>query len=171
MLARLSKIPGVASAQVDATGQHFVLLPKEEADTEIAVDQALQILGTKSRHLQGPEFESLVMNFDLEEIWLSTNNIRSLSLLETRILANRWGGSAATDAGLSSDLALHLSDLLRIELVKEFDRVHAKGGTSERDWYKTAFPAAFERAIARMEMISPSQANSLGASLLRCLNE
>lgn len=102
---------------------------------------------------------------------MGVDNIRGLSLLEARILAVNWARSAAAESGLPDDPASHLTNLLRVELVKELDRVHAEGGTSDRNWYKSAFPAAFERAVAGIKMISPLQANSLRASLLRSLNE
>jgi hypothetical protein len=170
VLARLNQIPGVATAQVDATGQHFVILPTEEADPAVTIDQVLQILGTNSRFLEDPGLENVVVGFDPGEIWMGADNIRGLSLLEARILAANWARSATTESGLPDALASHLADLLRVELVKELDRVHAEGGTSERNWYKRAFPAAFERAIAGMEMISPAQADSLRECLLRSLN-
>lgn len=170
MLARLSKIPHVAAAQVDATGRHFVLLPSEGADPAAVASQALQILGPDSSHLQDPGIESLIGGFDLDELWVSFNNIRRLSLLEARILAANWGESAAREAGLSAQGAMHLADLLRAELMKELDRVHAEGGTSERTWYKRAFPDAFERAVAAMDMISSSQADILRKSLMRSLS-
>jgi hypothetical protein len=170
VLARLSRIPHVAAAQVDATGRHFVLLPSEGADLDAVVAQALQILGTDSSHLKGPGIESQIGGFDLDELWVSSDNIRRLSLLEARMLAANWGEAAAKEAGLSGQETRHLVDLLRAELMKELDRVHAGGGTAERNWYRRSFPDAFERTIAAMEAISPSQAGSLKGSLLRLLN-
>ncbi len=170
MLAQLKKIPGVVTVQVEVTGQYFVIIPTGERDNAFLVEKALEILGAHSVYLQEPESVNLVGGADLEEIWAGPDNIRSLSLLEVRILANNWGGSAASEAGLPPDLAQRLPGLLRVELTKEVDRIHAQGGTSDREWYKRAFPAAFERTIDGLETLAPSQADSLRSSLMYSLN-
>ncbi|HYK88369.1 MAG TPA: hypothetical protein VE398_06345 [Acidobacteriota bacterium] len=167
----MNRIPGVISAQVDVTGRHFVIIPGAEAIEESAIDQAIRILGPNSRDLKDPEFENPNEEYDLEEIWLTADNIRSLSLLEARILANNWGRSAAADADLPDDLALRLASRLRLELTKEFDRIHAQGGTMDRNWYRRAFPAAFERAVHGLSGLSGSQAGCVRDSLLRSLNK
>ncbi len=139
-------------------------------DNAFLVEKTLEVLGADSSHLQDPESVSLVGGADLEEIWTGPDNIRSLSLLEVRILANNWGRSAASEAGLPPDLALRLPRQLRVELTKEVDRMHAQGGTSDRNWYKRSFPAAFERTIAGLETLSPSQSDSVRNSLMHSLN-
>ena len=107
--------------------------------------------------------------FDPCEIWMDTDHIRGLSHLEARILAADWGWRAATAARLPAARASDLVDLLRMELTGEMDRIHARGGTSDRGWFRRAFRSAFERVIAKMGPLSPAKVRSLRQSLQRSL--
>ena len=171
MLARLNLIPAVAEALVDATGRHFVLFPQSGVDLATAAEQILSVLGENSCQeydLRDPgNGEALAIG----ELWFSAKDIRKLSLLEARMLAARWGGRAAADAGLRNEAGLRLSEFLSAELAREFNQVHDRGGTTDGDWYRRVFPAAFERSIARLKAITQSQADALLESLGRSLNE
>ncbi len=167
MLAQLDNITGVAGAQVDVTGRRFVLATTRKCNPEYVVGRALEILGPGCSLQQ----EMASSDEGEEGIWLDSGNIRSLSLLEARILAFRWGAAASKAAGLPDDLSGRLPQLLESELATEFNRVHTSGGAADPGWHRRAFPAAFDRVIAAMRQIVPAQANAVLKSLLGSLNE
>jgi hypothetical protein len=167
VLAQLDAIPGVASASVDVTGRHFILTMQSKADPSRIRGEILKVLGTDAKQLEDPRFAEITPGGGEEELWLDSRNIRKLSLLEARMLSNRWGVAAAAAAGLDPDTAVYLCECLRSEFVREFDRVRNQGGTSDRNWYVQSFPEVFDRAIVRLGKIPPAQAAALRASLLQ----
>jgi len=167
VLAQLDAIPGVESARVDVTGRHFILTIQSEKSPSRITSRILKILGRDTQQLQDPRFAEINPSRGESELWLDSRNIRKLSLLEARMLSNRWGVAAAAAAALDPDTAVYLCECLRSEFVREFDRVRKQGGTSDRGWYVQSFPGVFDRAILRLEEIPPAQAAALRASLLQ----
>ncbi len=167
----MNAIPGVVEVLVDATGRQFAVLPEAGGDAASLIEEALQVLGADSRFAKESEADKPVEGFDPEEVWFGVHNIRGLSRLEARILATRWGETAAEEAGLPESLTPQLSESLRFELDRVFDHVHAQGGSRQRDWYEHVFPAAFERALARVDQLTAPQRDSVHNSLMRLLHQ
>jgi len=162
VLAQLNTIPGVAEVCVDVTGRLFRIVPRPGSDPSRIVSHILAVLGSESRFLRDP---GIRLDSGDDELWLNSGNIRTLSHIEARLLSERWGSEAARHARLDPDTALAMRELLRAELMQEFDRVHKEGGTDDRIWYRNAFPAAFERTLLRLAPITPEQAKAVKDSL------
>ncbi len=170
MLARLNAISGVACSHVDATGQHFLIELGSEANDEKVSAQVVAVLGAGSQKLEAPWDEPHAAGWTRGELWLDSNNILTLSFLEARMLSARWSARAGKELGLPAEAVRELGEVLREELDREFERVHAQGGTSERTWYVRAFASAFDRVADRMKgAISRDQAEALRAVLDRLL--
>jgi hypothetical protein len=150
VLAQLGTLPGVRAAHVELTGQYFILEPLSGRKTAI-VERALGILGPDSRLLDSPWQDEEISSLGKAELWLGSDTIRNLSMLEARILADRWGSAAARSAGLDANATFRLIWMLRRELNCEFNRVHGQGGVADRKWYLEAFPSAFDRLAIRFE--------------------
>jgi hypothetical protein len=155
VLAQLGTLPGVREAHVDPTGQYFLLEPISGRKAAI-VECALSILGPDARLLDSPWQEEEIGSLGKAELWLSKDTIRNLSMLEGRLLADRWGRAAARSAGLDANATFRLIWMLRRELNCEFNRVHAQGGAADKKWYLAAFPSAFDRLAIRFEPYAKS---------------
>jgi hypothetical protein len=172
VLARLSTLAGVTAVHVDVTGQAFVITASATADRDVLAADAARILGPESYRLE-KDWAAWETPGSLNDgTWISSASIRQLSLLEARILSTRWGAAAAKRASLGRIAADHLTLSLRSELVAEFERIHAGGGVTDRNWFKRVFPSAFQRALDRLgteldapalEAVQASLRESLGA--------
>jgi hypothetical protein len=169
VLAQLSTIPGVREAHVELTGQFFILEPLSGRKAAL-VERVLELLGPDSRLLDSPWQEEEIGSLGKAELWLSPDTIRNLSMLEARILADRWGSAAARSAGLDTAATFRLVWMLRRELNCEFNRVHAQGGVTDKKWYLQAFPGAFDRLAIRFEPhAKSSQVETVRKALLAAL--
>ncbi len=144
VLARLQSCPGVDRACVDLTGQYFLIM----ANADLITAGVLQELGAGACAVVSPAKELQIEMFRAGEVWLDCGSIERISMLEARILATKWGGTAAREAGIPVEVAVRVASVLQRELNREFARVHRQGGTSVRNWYKSAFPGAFRRVAA-----------------------
>ena len=170
-MARLESIPAVTAAYVEITGRHFLLIVGTRISAPEATAEALRVLGADSCQLEIPWDEEEISGIGKGELWLTSGNLVSLSLLEARILADRWGRCAAREAKLDHTAEIHFGVILRSELARVFFRVHEEGGVTEPAWYLRAFPAALDRCIARMDQIAvPDQIRVLRDSLFRSLS-
>jgi len=170
VLARLNAISGVACSHVDPTGRHFLIELGSEADAEKVSVQVMTALGAGSQKLEAPWDEPQAAGWTHGELWLDSNNILMLSLLEARMLAARWSAKAGKELGLPGEAVQNLEEVIREELASEFERVHKQGGSSDRRWYVRPFASAFDRVADRMkEVISQNQAEAVRAVLDRLL--
>lgn len=149
VLARLDQLAGVAVARVDAGGRYFVV--DWRAGEAALPEAALALLGPGSYVVTGPRAEAQLSALRQGELWLTAATSIALSWVELRLLANRWGAVAAGEAGLGPVESDELIEALRVEMGREFQRVHDGGGTSDSNWYRAAFPLAWERATASVE--------------------
>jgi hypothetical protein len=172
VLARLNSIPGVAEANVEATGRHFLLVAGSGGNSSDISRKALEILGSDSHRLAADCEEEEIADFSSGGLWFQVGTLLQLSYLEARILAERWGGAAASDSGLQPESAASFATMLRCELARCFARIHTQGGTEERNWYLRDFPDVFAHAISRAGgSITAEQAEALRAALLRLLRK
>jgi hypothetical protein len=167
VLAQLGTLPGVREAHVDPTGQYFLLEPI--SGRKAIVERTLSILGPDARLLDSPWQEEEIGSLGKAELWLSKDTIRNLSMLEGRLLADRWGRAASKAAGLDTNATFRLIWMLRRELNCEFNRVHAQGGVADKKWYVEAFPPAFDRLAIRFEPYAKSNQVELMRKALHAL--
>jgi len=157
---------------VEATGRHFLLMPISDDVTEEVSESAIEVLGEDARRLETDCEQEELADFNSGGLWFEAGGLTSLSLLEARMLAARWGAIAGDEVGLCPDIAARFAIGLRSELSDTLTQVHRQGGARERGWYLREFPAAFERAIGRLKgRLSRPEENALRAALLRLLNK
>jgi hypothetical protein len=162
----------VTEVYVEATGRHFLLIPVSNEVAQGVSQSALEVLGETAHRLESDcELEEF-SDFSSGGLWFQPGSLTSLSLLEARILAARWGTLAAEQAGLRPGIAARFVIGLRSELSEMLLRVHGQGGTRERGWHLREFPAIFDRSIDRLRgCVSSVEEDALRVSLLRLLNE
>lgn len=129
MLVRLDEIPGVEASRVDWTGRRFLLTLQPGSDPDVVAERAAGALGADTLILDDAETLACVDAYRDGEAWMRSGQTLQLSRHEAKVLAERFGGEAAEELGLSPDETRKLVDLFEAELTRTFERRHAgKGG-------------------------------------------
>ncbi|HEU4396084.1 MAG TPA: hypothetical protein VFS92_11000 [Planctomycetota bacterium] len=144
MLAQLEALPGVDEARVDWTGEHFLLLLGEQADPGDVERRVARVLGAAPARLEGAARAEKVASFRRGEAWMRSGETLRLSDEEARVLAVRTGDAIAGEMGLDGVKADALRELLREEIFRAFQRIHAAAGGLEERLERDA-PVVLER--------------------------
>ncbi len=149
VLARLSRIPGVASARVEATGRFFWLSLQPAADAARVAALASGALGSRARVLSPAEAEAQLAAHPHGDPWLGPGEVMALSLVESRVLSVRLSDEAARTIGATAEQREVLAEAIRAELFLAMERVHAEGGRASGGWIHDEWPALAAAAAAR----------------------
>ncbi len=148
VLARLSLLPELARAQVDAAGRLFLLELAPGADPDGALGAARAVLGARARPVANVEgqLESRARG----ERWFTAEDIRGLSYVEARVLAARVCDRVLREVPLELAQADRLEDAAVVEIRAALDRVHDEGGRTSSAWFDPAWPAIAAAIAARL---------------------
>ena len=166
MLARLSAVPGVASARSDSSGRFFWVTPVDGADAAGVQERALAALGAGARALSPDRAVAQLAARDRGDPWLSASEVMALSLVEARLLSVRIAGEAARRAGATPAQREELAEALRVELFGAMERVHDEGGRSSSGWIYKEWPALAAAAVARCGEALPAEVRAAVAAAL-----
>ena len=167
VLARLSGIPGVAAARVECSGTCFLLAGREPGALERAMPAVLDVLGPRTRRLEGEAREVQLARFGAGELWFSKDDIRGLSYVEARILATRMTDVVTAAVDVDAATAARVHDALLQEIVAALDHAHDTGGRSSSAWFWVEWPHIVERVSARLEMTMGAPERRAAAAALR----
>ncbi|WP_242343284.1 hypothetical protein [Anaeromyxobacter terrae] len=148
VLARLSRIPELARAQVDAAGRLFLLELAPGADPDGALAAARAVLGARARPV--PDAEAQLESVPRGDRWFTAEDIRGLSYVEARVLAARVCDRALREVPLETALADRLEDAAVVEIRAALDRVHDEGGRDSSAWFDPAWPGIAAAIAARL---------------------
>lgn len=149
MLARLDALPGVVAARVDSSGRFFWLSVAEGADEEAVTSLATGVLGGRARRLPSPRATGQLASKDRGDPWLGAAEVMTLSFVESRLVAVRISGEAASRTGLTPERREDLAEAIRIELFAAMERVHAEGGRKSGGWIYEEWPSIARAALDR----------------------
>jgi hypothetical protein len=139
-------------AKSDVTARHFAVAVSPEADVATIEREILRVLGPESARLdEGREQRERMRLNQSDELWLTALETPTLSLIESRILADRAGGEAAKAANLDEKTKGLVIDTIQEELATEIEHSANKPGAE-------GFLAATARAFKRLSgTLTPSQ--------------
>jgi hypothetical protein len=162
VLARLSLLPELARAHVDAAGRLFLLELAPGADPEGALGAARTVLGDRARPVA--DVEGQLESRARGERWFTAEDVRGLSYVEARVLAARVCDRVLREVPLELAQADRLEDAAVVEIRAAIDRVHDEGGRASSAWFDPAWPAIAAEIAARLR-------GSVGADRLAALRE
>ena len=140
MLARLDGIPGVSRSRAECSGHSFRLELAEGAPEAVAA-RAAEVLGRGARVLAPGEAEVQHAARRRGEPWLAAEEARSLSYVESRVVAARVSAAVGAAAGLGREERERLAEAVREEMFDHVERLHAglaSPGRFFEDWPELA---------------------------------
>ncbi len=165
VLARLSQLPELAGAHVDAAGRLFLLELAPGAGPDVALDAARTVLGARARPVADAraQLESLARG----DRWFTAEDIRGLSYVEARVLAARVCDRVLCEVPLETALADRIEDAAVVEIRAALDRVHDEGGRASSAWFDPAWPGIATAIAARLgEAVDADRLAALREALL-----
>jgi hypothetical protein len=144
----MDALEGVEESRVSWDGRFFLIELDPTADAGRVAEGALSALLPGAARL-APEDEAVqVASFRRGERWLNRAESVDLSRHEAGVLAAQFAAPLSAEIGLDPERAGQLESVLREELLRAFDRVHAAGGGLER--LQTEWPDLRRRFESRV---------------------
>ena len=146
MLARLDEIPGVSRSRAECSGHYFLLELADGVADGIAA-RALEVVGRAAQVLSPEDADAQQEARRRGEPWLTSEEARSLSFVEGRMLGVRVGAAVAERVGLTAEERQALAEAVREEMFAHVELIHA--GLAEAGRFFEAWPQLAARAAAR----------------------
>lgn len=154
---------------MDWTGRYILLRLSPEADEARVRTAAASILGEGTTRLDRAAEAKKIEAYRSGEPWMRSGETLRLSQEEARILARRFAGNAAGEAGLTEEASRRLVSILEEEIAAAFERMHASQEGPEHR-FAGEWATVLERLTTRTRaFLTKEQDERVVASLRRQL--